>query len=113
MKVKSVTKDVIYNLAIISLFIGAILLGIFAGIIRESSKKPVPLYKYEVHLYYLGGSERDIVIESVQDPYISSYKGSYSLQWYDGWTPYKEQGVVRREILSKKKIKDLTWKDRK
>lgn len=30
----------------------------------------------------------------------------------NGSKTYEEQGVVRREILSKKKIKDLTRKDR-
>lgn len=108
MKMKSVIKHV-YSLAIISLFIGAILLGVLAGKWRESFITPVPLYKYEVHLYYLGGSEKYIVIESVKDPYIYSYKGSYSLQWHNGRAFYEEEGVVRREILSKKKIKDIVW----
>lgn len=109
MKIKSVIKGVCYSLAIIFLFIGAILLGVFVGKVRESFTKLVPLYKYEVHLYYLGGSERNIVIESLKDPYITSYKGSYSLRWYDSRDYYEEKGVVRREILSKKKIKDVTW----
>lgn len=109
MKVKSVIKDVICNLILISLFIGSIFFGVFAGKCRESFMTPVPLYKYEVHLYYLGGSEKYIVIESIEDPYIYSYKGSYSLKWHDGRAFYEEEGVVRREILSKKKIKDITW----
>lgn len=93
--------------------IGVISLLAFIGLGIKSCNTPVPLYEYRLNLYYLGGSKRTIVIESTEDPYIESYKGSYSLQWYDGRTPYEEQGVVRREILNKKKIKDLTWKDRK
>lgn len=91
--------------------IGVISLFALIGLSIKSCNTPVPLYEYRLNLYYLGGSERTIVIESIEDPYISSYKGSYSLEWSDGRTPYMEQGVVRREILSKKKIKDLTWKD--
>lgn len=93
--------------------IGVISMFVFIGLCVKSCNTPVPLYEYNLHLYYLGGSERDIVIKSTQDPYISSYKGSYSLEWYYGCTPYIEKGVVRRDILSKKKIKDLTWKDKK
>lgn len=100
------------KIATTSGIIGVISLLAFIGLGIKSCNTPVTLYEYRLNLYYLGGSERTIVVESVQDPYIYSYKGSYSLQWHDGWTPYKEQGVVRREILSKKKIKDLTRKDR-
>lgn len=73
---------------------------------------PVPLYEYRLNLYYLGGSERNVAIVSVQEPYIYSYCGSYSLQWHDGKTPCIEEGVVRCEILCRKKIKELTWKDK-
>lgn len=95
------------SIGVISVFV------LFIGLCVKSRNTPVSIYEYKVHLYYLGGSERDIVIKSTQDPYIYSYKGSYSLKWYYECTPYIEKGVVRRDILSKKKIKDLTWKDKK
>lgn len=74
--------------------------GVFLILIGVFRLNKMPLYEYKINAHYIDGQTKTITIESKSDPKISARRGTYWL----GADGCFELGVVRFEIISKKKI---------
>lgn len=70
------------------------------------------LCEYKLHLYYIGGTEKNVVIESTCPPYAEWQRNSFILYYKRGFSLHKIYGVVRYKVLSKKEIKQLSFKEK-
>ena len=66
------------------------------GLYRYSK---MPIYEYKVSAHYIDGSTKTLLFESKYDPKINAARGTYWIEY----GAYTELGVVRFEIISKKK----------
>lgn len=66
------------------------------GLYRYSK---MPIYEYKVSAHYIDGSTKTLLFDSKYDPKINAARGTYWIEY----GAYTELGVVRFEIISKKK----------
>lgn len=74
--------------------------GAFLILIGVFQLSKIPLYEYKINAHYIDGQTKTLTIESRSDPKIKAKRGTYWL----GADGCFELGVVRFEIISKKKI---------
>ena len=78
------------------LIIGNFLIAVAISLYRYSK---MPIYEYKVSAHYIDGSTKTLLFDSKYDPKINAARGTYWIEY----GAYTELGVVRFEIISKKK----------
>ena len=99
-----INMPMVTNLILVVPYIGTFLIAVaisglivFAiGLYRYSK---MPIYEYKVSAHYIDGSTKTLLFDSKYDPKINAARGTYWIEY----GAYTELGVVRFEIISKKK----------
>lgn len=77
--------------------------GAFLILIGVFQLSKVPFYEYKINAHYIDGQTKTLTIKSRSEPKIKAKRGTYWL----GAEGCFELGVVRFEIISKKKIEKI------